>query len=223
LIDDSRITGTNTPELTIASVQKTDAGLYDVVVTDCRSSTSAAAYLSVTCPLMVSTPPEPQSASVGDAATLSVGVSGETGTPRYAWRKNNVALQDDGFHIVGSDSATLVISPVGTRDAGGYTVVITDDCGTITSTSATLTVTCPGLVIADFDRDCDVDAADLGTFLSCASGPEVPPARCPRWPNDKLRPVADFDADGDVDQSDFGVFQRCISSEHQPSNSACAS
>ena len=68
----------------------------------------------------------------------------------------------------------------------------------------------------DFDHDGDVDAADLQTFIACATGPVIPyapglPGGCPLVPDEQGKTAADFDRDGDVDQVDFGIFQRCYS------------
>jgi hypothetical protein len=64
----------------------------------------------------------------------------------------------------------------------------------------------------DFDCDEDVDTDDLGSFLSCGSGPAIPyQAGCQ---------YEDFDSDGDVDAHDFGVFQRCYG--NTPPDPNCA-
>lgn len=78
---------------------------------------------------------------------------------------------------------------------------------------------CPPPIPGDFNRDGDVDSADLDAFTTCSSGPAVPLAPGCQW--------ADLDGsqngDGDVDQSDFGVFQRCYSGENVPADPNCGS
>ncbi len=60
-------------------------------------------------------------------------------------------------------------------------------------------------VTGDFDRDEDVDGADLFAFEACATGPGVTPAAgCEN---------KDLDLDGDVDQSDFARWQRCYAGQ----------
>jgi hypothetical protein len=78
------------------------------------------------------------------------------------------------------------------------TLAVTTCGGTAATLSDVFVLSCsPG----DFDCDEDVDVDDLGTFLSCGSGPAIPyQAGCQ---------YEDFDGDGDVDAQDFGVFQRC--------------
>ncbi len=73
---------------------------------------------------------------------------------------------------------------------------------------------CSTFVAPDLDHDCDVDAADMTSFVACASGPGLPAApECD---------AADFDRDGDADQTDFAVFQRCRSGANHPAAPNCA-
>lgn len=54
LMDDDRISGATSPELSISPAIKTDAGSYDVIVTDdCHSVSSTIVGLTVTCPALV--------------------------------------------------------------------------------------------------------------------------------------------------------------------------
>lgn len=225
LSDGPDLSGVTTAELTLSSVHKEDTGLYDVVVTDCASTTSAGAYLSVVCPLSVTGPAPPfqKSVDLGSTVTTSVTVSGARGQARFSWRRNGTVLTDD-FHLSGSTADTLIISPAGTRDSGRYDVVVSDDCGSITSGAAALTVRCSATSIADLDADCDVDMADVSRFLACASGPAIPAVISPACPGSRANPghaVADLDLDGDVDQDDFGVIQRCLSGANLPPSSGC--
>ncbi|MFN0138067.1 MAG: immunoglobulin domain-containing protein [Phycisphaerae bacterium] len=71
-------------------------------------------------------------------ASFTVGASG-TGPLSYQWRRAGANLTDNG-HIAGATTATLTITNVQPADAGAYDVVITDVCGSIASTPASLTV-----------------------------------------------------------------------------------
>jgi len=73
---------------------------------------------------------------------------------------------------------------------------------------------CPAIP-ADYDGDCDVDAADLAFFDTCWSGPNVP-----QWGPGCAGVLLDSDAD--VDQDDFGVFQQCYTGEGKPADPLCA-
>ena len=76
-------------------------------------------------------------------------------------------------------------------------------------------------IVADFDRDGDVDGDDLDMFADCSTGSDVPGPTQPNCTSVQFE-AADLDADGDVDQSDFGVLQRCLSGTDNPAEPACA-
>lgn len=72
---------------------------------------------------------------------------------------------------------------------------------------------CPPPVKADFDRDGDVDEADLAAFVACTRGPAVAlPFGCNQM---------DLDQDSDADSADFAVVQRCFSGENRPADPDC--
>lgn len=61
----------------------------------------------------------------------------------YRWQKNGVNLSDSG-NISGAQTTTLTISNVAAGDAAGYTLVVTNSVGAITSTPpATLSIVAP--------------------------------------------------------------------------------
>ncbi|MFN8818369.1 MAG: immunoglobulin domain-containing protein [bacterium] len=72
---------------------------------------------------------------VGTTATLSVTASGAPPLT-FQWRRN-------GVNIPGATSATLAFGSVGPGNGGSYQCVITNGCGSATSTAATLTVNTP--------------------------------------------------------------------------------
>jgi hypothetical protein len=121
---------------TISSTASSDAGSYSVVVSNSvGSATSNAATLTlVTIATAPSITTQPASAAVtaGNSATFSVAASG-TSPFTYQWSKG-------GSSISGATSSTYSISSTSTSDAGSYIVVITNSAGSVTSNSATLTV-----------------------------------------------------------------------------------
>jgi len=145
----------------------------------------------------------------GHSAVLSVVASG-TGTVTYQWRKDAVPLVDGGS-ISGATTATLTINPAYTADAGNYDVLVIDDCRSVPSDPATLTILCPP---GDVDCDGDVDQVDFGRFQACLSGAGVAQnaPECDR---------AHLDGDIDVDQADFALFQRCLSGPDVLANAGC--
>jgi uncharacterized repeat protein (TIGR01451 family) len=86
---------------------------------------------------------QPHNVSVpaGSNATFTVGTACST-SDGYQWQFNGINLADNG-RIAGSLSNSLSISNVREGDAGGYSVVVHDPLGAVTSSVATLTVLLP--------------------------------------------------------------------------------
>ncbi|MBI5775014.1 MAG: immunoglobulin domain-containing protein, partial [Verrucomicrobia bacterium] len=95
-------------------------------------SARGAGKCGVTPTLAITSQPQDQSVTVGGNASFSVGVSG-TPPIAYQWRLN-------GTNLAGATSATLALTNVQFAQAGGYSVVVTNVAGTVTSSNATLTV-----------------------------------------------------------------------------------
>jgi len=77
---------------------------------------------------------QPVSSAVTAGATVSFSVTASgSPAPAYLWRK-------DGVAIGGATAPSLTLSGVQAGNAGGYSVVVTNSAGTVTSTVATLTV-----------------------------------------------------------------------------------
>jgi hypothetical protein len=127
------ISGATSATYTISSVAAANAGAYRCVVTNsCATVTSLEADLVVNAAPTITTQPSGQTVCSGTAVTLSVAATG-TPAPSYQWQKNTV-------NIPGATSATLVLDPVATGDAGTYRCVVSNTCGTVNSSNATLTV-----------------------------------------------------------------------------------
>ena len=156
----------------IAALALTDAGTYDVVVTNSQGSvTSTGATLTVNSALTlptISTQPVSQAKLVGQADTFSVVASGNP-VPTYQWRKNGAA-------IAGSTNASYIITSVALTDAGTYDVVVTNNQGSVTSAGATLTVN-PGLTLPAISKQPVSQTATAGqsvTFTIVATGNPAP-------------------------------------------------
>lgn len=132
--DGTAISGATSASYAINSTATTDAGSYDVVVSNTAGSvTSSAATLTVasTGAPAITTQPASQAATVGGSVTFSVSASGSSLS--YQWRKAGVA-------IAGATTSSYTISSVATTDASTYDVVVTNSVGSVTSSAATLTV-----------------------------------------------------------------------------------
>ena len=130
--DGSDISGATSNSYIINSVSITDEGDYSCIAFDnCGSVTSTSAILNVNTSLVVITK-QPESASIcfGDEAIFSIIA---TNASSYQWQK-------DGVDITGITSDTYKINAAVSSDAGVYTCIVSDNCGSITSTSATLNV-----------------------------------------------------------------------------------
>ncbi len=134
--DGNSIPGANSAAFTITAAQSTDAGSYDVVVSNAAGAvTSTAAALTVNVPPTILLPPVSRTAAVGQTIVFTVEAAG---TPpfSYQWRKN-------GVDIVGATDVSLVLTNIQPADAGNYRVVVSNIAGSVTSTAAALTVIRP--------------------------------------------------------------------------------
>ena len=145
LSNGGQVSGATNSTLTLTNVQMTNAGNYQVVVTNIAGSvTSAVATLTVTPPpVLPSITAQPQSRTnvAGTTATFSVTASG-TAPLSYQWRKNGTDLGNGGT-VSGADTAMLALTGVQASDAVGYSVVVGNAAGSITSAVANLTVLVP--------------------------------------------------------------------------------
>jgi hypothetical protein len=140
LLNGSPIGGATAPSITISSVQASNAGTYSVVVSNPAGSTaSTGALLTVTAggvaPIFQYQPAS-TTVTAGGTATLVVGVVGPPPIT-YQWFKGGAA-------IPGATSSSLTFPAAASTDAGTYSAVITDPAGSVTSSSATLTVNAAG-------------------------------------------------------------------------------
>ena len=137
--DGTSIPGATATTFTVSSVAVANVGSYSVIVSNSVSSlTSAAAALTLT-PVAVApsitTQPSAQTVAAGVSASLSVVASG-TAPLSYQWKKNDVP-------IISATAPTYSLSSASTADTGTYTVVVTNSVGSVTSTTAALTVNTP--------------------------------------------------------------------------------
>lgn len=132
---------TNTPlatatnaVLNLTNVQAVDAGTYSVRVTNTFGSvTSAGAVLTVLAAPSITTQPANQFVVVSNSALFSVTATGAAPL-HYQWYFNtNTPLSN-------ATNASYSISTTLTNNAGGYSVIVTNGLGAVTSIVATLTV-----------------------------------------------------------------------------------
>lgn len=148
LQDNNLISGANTPILTLRTVLGDDSGSYSVVISNLHGSvTSAEAVLTVVDPFItrVTTSLDmrwmSRQARVGETVECHVTITG-TAPMSFHWLKDGIALQD-GSRIQGAGGATLTLTPILPTDAGRYSVIASNNYGSVTSSPASIEVTAP--------------------------------------------------------------------------------
>jgi len=133
--------GNNNPTLTVSGAQPNKAGNYTVVVSNpAGSATSAVATLTVLVPPTIATPPQSQSVVQGQQASFSVVASG-TAPLGYQWNFN-------GLPLPGATDSALTFTNVQTAQAGGYSVLVTNSAGAVSSVVASLAVAPPTVTLS---------------------------------------------------------------------------
>jgi alpha-tubulin suppressor-like RCC1 family protein len=131
--DGQPVPGAQAPALQLSSVTSASAGSYTVVVTDNGVSlTSSAVTVSIVSPPQIIIQPQDTVASLASPVTLYVYAEG-TPIISYQWRK-------DGVVIDRKTDSKLDLWPVSASSEGTYDVVLSNSCGQVVSTSATVHV-----------------------------------------------------------------------------------
>lgn len=138
--------------------------------------------LAISGPPTITDQPQSVAAEAGDTVELFVEAESGSGIA-FQWLLDGAAVVDDG-RVSGATTDHLTIVDAGWADEGEYTVVVSNDCGSVESNPAMVTVACR----ADFNTDHAVDTLDVLLFLSAwSSGSQS----------------ADFNGDGTVNTLDF--------------------
>ncbi len=180
-----RFEGTDIPGatdtfFTITNVQPSDAGNYDVIVSNsCGTATSSKAVLTVSSAPVIAVNPASQTDCFGESVEFSLVASGGETPYSYTWEMrpsltdawgpastvSNIAVSDD--RIIVSD-----IGDSNNPDQAQYRVIVTDFCGNAdTSSVATLTV---NQIIFPTDVDSVTVCQDEGTTFSVNTSGSVP-------------------------------------------------
>lgn len=127
------IPGATSSTLTLHNVQAVNRGDYSVVVSNSAGVTvSPESRLTVLVLPVVNVTPDSQTSFVGAQAAFSVTYQG-TAPFTVQWRH-------DGTDIPGATNDVLQLSAVSLSDAGGYSVVVANPAGSVTSAVVTLNV-----------------------------------------------------------------------------------
>lgn len=211
LNDVGHYSGVTTPTLTINGADAADVATYRCIVSNSGGSAlSNGADLTLKPATEITQQPEPQMVLPGQPASFTVVAVGE-GTISYQWRKDGTNVQPDP-RITGITGPTLSFSAVLESDFGEYSCLVTADCGSIVSDSASLQLfQVPG----DVDGDHDVDMEDFGVVQACITGVSVPQ-------NDPACAKAKLDDDDDVDEDDIEIFIQCLTGPDALGDANCA-
>jgi alpha-tubulin suppressor-like RCC1 family protein len=148
LLDDGRIAGSASNQLTLPNLLTNDSGAYQLVVTNLYgAATSQVAQLIVLLPPTILQPPVGTNVMIGQNAAFSV-VAGGTAPLAYQWYKNNQALTDDG-HFLGTATSLLTISNVLSTDQDSYSVTVSNLVGVTNSLAVPLAVPQPPTINDD--------------------------------------------------------------------------
>jgi predicted esterase len=166
--DGNAINGATAATLVLPNAQLSNAGSYNVVVTNASGSVPSVAATLTVNPLVAPTiTTQPLSGSVEAGASTSFFVTATGTMPlNYQWQK-------DGQPLAGATSATLTLNNVQPDQAGSYTVMVTNSVGSTTSDPTTLTVTIPppvGPTITVHPTNRTVDINLTATFTVTATG-----------------------------------------------------
>lgn len=166
------VPGATTTSYTIPSVAPSDAGLYDVVVSNSDGPVvSGTAQLTVITTPQILTQPYPELVFSNAPATFTATARG--GRPlSYQWYKGSTP-------VAGATTTMLTLPAVQPSDAGSYSMVVSNVYGTNVSASAQLTVfsgpiTSGLLVHLKFDNDY-TDSSGNGANASAAGSPVFTP------------------------------------------------
>jgi hypothetical protein len=160
--------GVTTPTLIITNADSSDAGNYRCVATaGCGSAISFQGALNVLAPTTITQQPQPQNVCAGATVSFSVAATGE-GALTYQWQTNGVNLSNNA-HYAGADTPTLWVTNVTGADAVNYRCIIGSSCGSVSSTSASLTLK-PATAITQQPANSIVIAGSSTNFTVAATG-----------------------------------------------------
>ena len=131
--DGGGISGATSPTLVRANLQPAAAGVYSVVIANAVGGvTSSNATLTVLVPPTITLQPTDQAGGIGSNVIFSVTVDG-TAPLSLQWKFYESVLAD-------ATNATLVLTNLQIVDEGHYSVVITNQAGSVASQSAYLSI-----------------------------------------------------------------------------------
>jgi hypothetical protein len=137
--DGRPVAGQTGSSLKLSSVSNSEAGTYDVIVSNPVGSIRSAPFrVTVMTPPNIVTEPTSIVVIPGESPSLSVVASG-VGTLTYQWFK-------DGEVVEGANEPLLRLQTVSAQSDGRYSVSVSNDAGSVFSQAAKLTVLSPVVI-----------------------------------------------------------------------------
>ncbi len=163
LANGGQVSGANGKVLTISQATSANDGAYYCVTSYDGTGYS---FSSNTVDVTVGVPPaittQPEGTTVCEGGTLSLSGASSGGNLTYQWLKGTTP-------IPGATSATYTKSNVTAADAGSYSLVATNACGSATSVAVDLAVATGALVSAE-PADVAINTGERITFTVEAAG-----------------------------------------------------
>jgi uncharacterized repeat protein (TIGR03803 family) len=140
LTDSGSVAGSTTPTLALTNVSWANAGAYSIVVSNPAGSvTSASASLIVTSsPPIITLQPTNQMGTPWTTPVFTVAAIGNLPLA-YQWQHAGTNLSD-GDNVLGATTTSLTISNASSKDAGTYSVIVSNSAGATSSVGAILSV-----------------------------------------------------------------------------------
>ena len=136
------INGADSSQLTIQSSEKTDQGSYNAVISsEYGVVSSTQANINVLMPVEITSNPIGGTVSEYGSISLEVVVSG-TGPINYAWYKGRSKIE-------GANESKLIFENIRTKDAGDYSVVVSNSINSLTSEAVSIDVVRPVVIVRD--------------------------------------------------------------------------
>ena len=157
---------------TLSAVVPTGTGTVNIIVSGTLSGATwtdtknnGFTYSTCTPPTISSSPTSLPDICIGSLQNFSVTATG-TAPLSYQWYKGTPST---GILISGATSSTYTVSSVAVGNAGSYYAVVSNSCGTATSTAANLTIETTPPVVA-------INGGSTVSCISAAAPPIVPSA-----------------------------------------------
>jgi alpha-tubulin suppressor-like RCC1 family protein len=142
LTDGGIISGSLSSNLNLSVVTSINSGNYWLIVSNAyASATSSVAILTVISFPTITRQPQSVVVVSGGSASFSVTAVG-VAPLSYQWQNGGTNLVDGGI-VSGSSTGVLSLSGVSAMDTGGYTVIVSNAYGSVTSLVAMLTIDLP--------------------------------------------------------------------------------